>query len=171
MTTDFQNLQGLRSLFDLEGKVAIVTGASSGIGESISRELASSGAKVAVAGIDDVGCRRVADFLIALGAEAIAVHCDVSVPEDLMHLVETTVRHLGPINILVCNAGVAPHFGPIGSASDAQYELTMNINLRSVLRLTSLVIPEMARLGHYHFQHRWRSRKQDAGTLWSFEGR
>lgn len=147
MTTDVQSPQAPHSLFDLAGRVAIVTGASSGIGESIARELASFGAKIAVSGIDDAGCRRVADDLIAQGAEVITVRCDVSVAEDLAHLVETTTSQLGPVDILVCNAGVAPHFGPIGSASDAQYELTMSINLRSVLKLTSLVIPDMALRG------------------------
>lgn len=134
-------------LFDLKGRVVIVTGASSGIGESIAREMASFGARVAVSGIDDEGCRRVAADLVAQGAEAIAVRCDVGVNEDLFQLVETTKSLLGSVDVLVCNAGIAPHFGPIGTATEAQYDSTMGVNLRSVLKLTSLVIPEMAARG------------------------
>jgi len=139
--------QRMSRLFDIQSKVAIVTGASSGIGESIAREFAAAGAKVIVSGIDDAGCHRVVDDLLKQGADATAIRCDVSVPHDLNNLIESTNCLYGPVDILVCNAGVAPHFGPIASATDADYSLTMEVNLRSVLRLTTLAIPGMAARG------------------------
>ncbi|MFM0478092.1 SDR family oxidoreductase [Paraburkholderia strydomiana] len=134
-------------LFDLRGKTAVVTGASSGIGEAIARELAAHGAKVVVSSIDLDLCNRVVHDLVAQGAEAVAIRCDVGKPEDLENVIESASASFGGIDILVCNAGVGPHFGPMAAATDAEYELTMAINLRSILRLTSLVIPGMAARG------------------------
>ena len=131
-------------MFDLAGKVAIVTGGSSGIGRATVIELARHGAKVAVAGIDLPGCEAVRDQLAAEGGEAMAVECDVGSPADLRRLVEQVGGRWGRIDILVCNAGIAPHAGPLVTASDDDYERTMEINLRSAMRLCNLVVPGMA---------------------------
>ncbi|PRH45571.1 SDR family NAD(P)-dependent oxidoreductase [Burkholderia multivorans] len=131
-------------LFDLTGKVALVTGASSGIGKAIATEMAAAGARVMLAGLDGEGCERVAHELTRGGAQTQAFQCDVTDAPRLASLVEAVEQKWGAIDVLVCNAGVAPHFGPIASATDEHYELTMNVNLRSVLKLTSLVLPGMA---------------------------
>lgn len=131
-------------LFNLAGKVAVVTGGSSGIGRATAIELARHGARVAVAGIDLPGCEKVCDQLIADGGEAMAIECDVSSSFDLSKLVGQVTKCWGCIDILVCNAGIAPHVGPLATASDEDYERTMEINLRSVMRLCNLVIPGMA---------------------------
>ena len=134
-------------LFDLTGKVAVVTGGSSGIGRATATALAQSGARVAIAGIDGAGCIAAGEALGAAGFQAMAVSCDVRREEQLSDLAKRVHEHWGGIDILVCNAGVAPHAGPLADASDHDYELTMDVNLRSVMRLCNLVIPGMARRG------------------------
>jgi NAD(P)-dependent dehydrogenase (short-subunit alcohol dehydrogenase family) len=81
------------------------------------------------------------------GRDVIAVPCDVSSRAELEALVARATALRGRIDTLVCNAGVAPHMGPIATASDHDWDLTMTVNLRSVLWLTSLVIPAMAERG------------------------
>jgi NAD(P)-dependent dehydrogenase (short-subunit alcohol dehydrogenase family) len=76
--------------------------------------------------------------------DVIGLACDVAQREQLEALVKQCLAQRGRIDVLVCNAGVAPPFGPIAAASDADWDLTMTVNLRSVLWLTSLVIPGMA---------------------------
>ena len=130
-------------LFRLHGKVAIVTGASSGIGLAIAELFAEAGASVVIASNDADGCATAAARITG----ALAVTCDVTVPADLAGLVARTVEAFGGVDILVCNAGAAPHFGPLGSASDAEFDVTMDINLRHAVRLTGLVAPIMAARG------------------------
>lgn len=132
-------------LFDLAGKVAIVTGASSGIGKATAFELARHGARVVVAGLDEGGCVAATDQLVAAGFQAMAVSCDVTQQAQLEALVQKVLKQWGRIDILVCNAGVAPHAGPLAAASDQEYDSTMDVNLRSVMRLCNLAIPDMAK--------------------------
>jgi NAD(P)-dependent dehydrogenase (short-subunit alcohol dehydrogenase family) len=132
------------SLFDLTGKVALVTGATSGIGLGIAEELARAGAQVVISSNEVAACASVAATLRDQGLDVISIVCDVSDRTQLQSLVDQTMAARGRIDVLVCNAGVAPHSGPISSATDRDWELTMTINLRSVLWLTSMVIPQMA---------------------------
>jgi NAD(P)-dependent dehydrogenase (short-subunit alcohol dehydrogenase family) len=132
------------TLFDLAGRTALVTGASRGIGRAISTELCRAGARVMLSGIDAAECEAAAAELRAAGHDAQGMYCDVANRADLDALVAGTLAAFGRIDTLVCNAGVAPHMGPIASASDADWSLTMTVNLQSVLWLTSRVIPAMA---------------------------
>ena len=131
-------------LFDLRGKVALATGATRGIGRAIAEEMARHGAAVAISSNEGEECAARAAALREEGCDAIGVACDVTSREQLEALVARTLDAFGKIDVLVCNAGVAPHVGPIASASAQDWDITMTVNLRSVLWLTSLVIPGMA---------------------------
>ena len=133
-----------RSLFDLTGKVALVTGATRGIGLAISEEFAMAGAKVVISSNEADNCESAAAQMRREGHGVTGIPCDVAYRHELEDLVHASVDLHGRIDILVCNAGIAPHMGPIASASDVDWDSTMTVNLRSVLWLTSLVIPGMA---------------------------
>lgn len=133
-----------RSLFDLTGRVALVTGATRGIGLAISEEFAMAGAKVVISSNEADNCESAAAQMRREGHAVTGIPCDVAYRRELEDLVQASVDLHGCVDILVCNAGIAPHMGPIASASDVDWDSTMTVNLRSVLWLTSLVIPGMA---------------------------
>jgi NAD(P)-dependent dehydrogenase (short-subunit alcohol dehydrogenase family) len=131
-------------LFTLTGKVALITGAHRGIGYAIAEEMCRAGARVAICSNDAAGISDAASRLIEQGIEAIGIACDVGIDADLDRLVGETEAALGPIDILVCNAGINPHFGPMAAATDEEYDAIMRINLRSAVQLTNRVVPKMA---------------------------
>jgi NAD(P)-dependent dehydrogenase (short-subunit alcohol dehydrogenase family) len=131
-------------LFSLEGKVALLTGATRGIGLSIATEMARAGAQVVLSSNEVQACDQAAAQLREQGFDAVGLPCDVMQREQIEALVRQSLVLRKRIDVLVCNAGVAPQFGPIAGASDVDWDLTMTINLRSVLWITSLVIPGMA---------------------------
>lgn len=134
-------------LFSLAGKTALVTGATRGIGRAAVEALGLAGARVIVSSNEPQACESVARELATRGIEAIGAPCDVTVKSELSGLVELARARCNGVDILVCNAGAAPHFGPIASADDATYEATMAVNLRHPLWLTGLVAPDMAARG------------------------
>ena len=134
----------MSELFSLEGKVALLTGASRGIGLSIATEMARAGAQVVLSSNEAEACDEVAAQLRQQGLDAVGLPCDVMQREQIDVLVRQTLALRERIDVLVCNAGAAPQFGPIALASDDDWDRTMTINLRSVLWITSLVIPGMA---------------------------
>jgi NAD(P)-dependent dehydrogenase (short-subunit alcohol dehydrogenase family) len=134
----------MTELFSLKGKVVLLTGASRGIGLSIATEMARAGARVVLSSDTPAGCAEAAAALRDQGMDVIGLPCDVAQRGQLEALVQQCLALRDRIDVLVCNAGVAPPFGPIAAASDADWDLTMTVNLRSVLWLTSLVIPGMA---------------------------
>ena len=105
------------SLFDLTGKVALVTGATRGIGLSIAAEMARAGAQVIISSNEPRACEEVSDDLRRQGLDAIGIACDVGVRAQLESLVNQALSQRPRIDVLVCNAGVAPHAGPIASAT------------------------------------------------------
>lgn len=131
-------------LFSLAGKVALLTGATRGIGLAMARQMALAGARVVISSNEAEACAEVAVSLRHEGLDVLGIACDVQHRPALQELVRATLAARERIDVLVCNAGVAPHMGPISSASDEQWEQTLTVNLRSVLWLTSLVIPAMA---------------------------
>lgn len=132
------------SLFDLSGKVAVITGASRGIGRAIAERMAEHGAKVVVSSRKLDACETVVSGIRERGGEAFAMACHIGRKEDLAALVERTNATWGQIDILVCNAAVNPYYGPAASMSDEAYDRVMNSNVRSNFWLTNMVAPQMA---------------------------
>jgi NAD(P)-dependent dehydrogenase (short-subunit alcohol dehydrogenase family) len=136
-----------RSLFDLTGQVAIVTGASRGIGRAIAERLAQHGARVVVSSRKVEACQVVVDAIAARGGEAFAQACNIGRKEDLQALVDAATARWGRIDTVVCNAAVNPHFGPSIDMPDEIFDKIMASNIRSNLWLAHMVMPSMAERG------------------------
>lgn len=135
------------SLFDLAGKVAVITGSSRGIGRAIAERMAEHGARVVVTSRKLDACQAVAKAINDKGGEAIALACNISRKEDLQKLVDDTIAHWGGIDVLVCNAAVNPYYGPSIDVPDEAYEKVMSSNVRSNFWLCNMVLPQMAERG------------------------
>jgi len=118
--------------FSLEGKVAIVTGSSRGIGRAIAEGLARAGAAVTVNGRDPDTTRSVATEITAAGGKSLAVPADVSSAADVERLIQTTVATFGHLDILVNNAGISPYFKPAETMTEAEWDDIMKVNLKGV---------------------------------------
>jgi NAD(P)-dependent dehydrogenase (short-subunit alcohol dehydrogenase family) len=133
------------SLFDLSGKVAIITGSSRGIGRAIAERLAEHGAKVVVSSRKAEACKEVADAINKKHGKdrAIVVPANISSKDELKNLVEETNRKFGQIDILVCNAASNPYFGPLGGIQDDQFRKILDNNILSNHWLAQLFSPQM----------------------------
>ncbi len=132
------------SLFDLTGKVAIITGSSRGIGRAIAEAMAEQGARVVISSRKAEACQEVADAINAKRAgAAIVVPASISSKEALQQLVDETRRQLGRIDILVCNAASNPYYGPMGGISDDQFRKILENNVIANHWLIQMVAPEM----------------------------
>ncbi|HEX8525745.1 SDR family NAD(P)-dependent oxidoreductase [Allosphingosinicella sp.] len=132
------------SLFDLTGKVAIITGSSRGIGRAIAEAMADHGARVVISSRKEEACREVADSINSKhpGA-AIVVPASISSKQALQELVDETRRQLGKIDVLVCNAASNPYYGPMGGISDDQFRKILENNVIANHWLIQMVAPEM----------------------------
>jgi len=127
---------------NLKDKVALVTGASKGIGAGIARELASRGAAVAVNyASDKAGAEKVVAEIKANGGKAIAVHANVAEPATIGPLVDTVVKELGPIDVLVNNAGIY-EFGPLDVITPEHFHKQFNINVLGLLLTTQAAVKQ-----------------------------
>jgi 2-hydroxycyclohexanecarboxyl-CoA dehydrogenase len=124
------------------GRVALVTGATSGIGAEIALRLAAGGARVAVAGRDGERGAAVVASIQSGGGEALFVAHDAVRPEANQELVDETERRLGSVDILVNNAGTM-FFGPLAGHRVVDFDTAINVNLRSPFLLTQAVVPGM----------------------------
>ncbi|MGZ8283910.1 MAG: SDR family NAD(P)-dependent oxidoreductase [Allosphingosinicella sp.] len=133
------------SLFDLTGKVAIITGSSRGIGRAIAAAMADQGAKVVISSRKADACREAAEAInVRHGAgRAIVVPANISSKEELQHLVDETRAQLGRIDILVCNAASNPYYGPMAGISDEQFRKILDNNILANHWLIAMVAPEM----------------------------
>ncbi|WP_395614395.1 SDR family NAD(P)-dependent oxidoreductase [Allosphingosinicella sp.] len=136
-------------LFDLTGKVAIVTGSSRGIGRAIAEAMADHGAKVVISSRKAPACQEVADAINAKHGEgtAIVVPASISSKEELQALVDETKRQLGRIDILVCNAASNPYYGPMAGITDDQFRKILDNNVIANHWLISMAAPEMLERG------------------------
>ena len=132
------------SLFDLTGKVPIVTGSSRGIGRSIAENLAAHGAKVVVSSRKADACQVVVDAIREAGGTATAIPANISDKAGLQRLVDETRKAFGPIDVLVCNAASNPYFGPSSGMGDEVFEKIMRNNVLSNHWLCQMVQPDMA---------------------------
>ncbi|MBI1330421.1 MAG: glucose 1-dehydrogenase [Alphaproteobacteria bacterium] len=133
------------NLFDLSGKVALVTGSTKGIGEAIVHRLAEHGAKVVVSSRKADACEKVAsDINKERGSEvAVPIPANINYKEQLEMLVAATRQKWGKIDILVCNAALNPYYGSSLDISDDAFDKIMGANIRSNHWLCQMVIPEM----------------------------
>jgi NAD(P)-dependent dehydrogenase (short-subunit alcohol dehydrogenase family) len=133
------------SLFDLTGKVAVITGSTRGIGKASAVELAEHGARVVISSRKQDACDEVAAEINARFGDgtAIAVAANISDKAGLQHLVDESRRAFGQIDILVCNAASNPYYGPQAGISDDQFRKILDNNIVSNHWLIGMVVPEM----------------------------
>ncbi|GAK44948.1 short-chain dehydrogenase/reductase SDR [Tepidicaulis marinus] len=131
-------------LFDLKGKVALVTGSTKGIGKAIVTRMAEHGAKVVVSSRKADACDEVAAEINAkYPGQAIAVPCNIADKAQLQNLVDKTNEAFGKIDVLVCNAAVNPYFGPSKDIPDEAFDRIMSSNVKSNHWLCHMVLPQM----------------------------
>ena len=134
----------MSELFDLKGKVALITGSSRGIGRAIAERMAEAGARVVISSRKQEACDEVVSVIKKAGGEAIAIPCNIAYKEELEKLVARTREAFGRIDILVCNAAVNPYYGATQDIPDAAFEKILDCNIRSNHWLCQLAIPAMA---------------------------
>ncbi len=133
------------NLFDLGGKVAVITGSSRGIGKAIAERFAEHGAKVVISSRKAEPCAAVAAALNARhgAGTAISVPANISSKDELKHLVDETARQLGPVDVLVCNAASNPYYGPMAGIADEQFRKILDNNIVANHWLINFVVPGM----------------------------
>jgi NAD(P)-dependent dehydrogenase (short-subunit alcohol dehydrogenase family) len=136
--------EGGMNLFDLTGKVAVITGSSKGIGRAIAEQMAAHGAKVVISSRKAESCEQVAAGIRSTGGAAVSIPCHIGDKAQLQNLVDKTRALWGRIDILVCNAAVNPYYGPLAKITDEAFDRIMASNVRSNLWLCQMVLPEMA---------------------------
>lgn len=137
----------IKPRFDLDGKVAIITGASKGIGEAMAHGMAEFGAKVIVSSRKQEAVDAVAENIKANGGEATGIACHVGDEEQRKALVDKAILTYGRVDILVNNAATNPYFGPVEKLDPAAYQKTLDINLNAAIYLSNLVFPHMKEQG------------------------
>ena len=134
-------------LFDISGRVAIVTGGGRGIGRGLSVGLAGAGARVVIASRSLQTCQEAVEEIRATGGEAVAVAADVSLAADRERLIGETVETFGALDILVNNAGVLkPH--NTERVTEDELDLILGANLKGPVFLSQLALPHLERSGH-----------------------
>lgn len=128
----------------LAGQVAVVTGASRGIGFAIARRLGLLGARVAICGRHREKLEQAASSLRGDGIEILAIAADVSRADEISSLIQRTLQELGPIDILVNNAGTGK-FGPFQEFDESDWDTVLDTNLKAVFLACRAVAPEMIR--------------------------
>jgi NAD(P)-dependent dehydrogenase (short-subunit alcohol dehydrogenase family) len=131
----------------LEGKVAIVTGASRGIGEAIARLFAAHGARVVVSSRKLEACQQVAAKITRDGGEALALAAHGGRREEVRALVAQAIEHFGKVDVLVNNAATNPHFGPLLTVDEAMWAKTFEVNLQGYFEASRAVAEHLVDRG------------------------
>ncbi len=134
------------TLFDMSGKVAVITGSTRGIGRAIAERMAEHGAKVVCSSRKQDVCDQVAkEINDKFGkATAVAIPANISSKENLQHLIDESNRAFGKIDVLVCNAASNPYYGPLAGISDDQFRKTLDNNIVAQHWLIQMVAPAMS---------------------------
>ena len=140
--------KSIHSIFSLEGKVALVTGASKGLGKAIALAYAEAGAKVVVSARSEDLLDDVVSEIKSKGGEGLAVKCDVSKDQDLFDLVKTAMDHFNRIDILVNNAGISPYVKYAVDVTREMWEKIFNVNMMAPFILTREVGKIMIKQNH-----------------------
>lgn len=135
------------SLFDLTGKVALVTGASRGIGQAIAQAYAAAGAAVVVASRKQEGVDAVAELIRASGGQALAIAAHTGSEDAVTALVAQATAAYGGIDIVVNNAATNPHFGPVMTAEESHWDKIMDVNVKGYFRVAKACVPSMQARG------------------------
>lgn len=133
--------------FNISDKVAVITGASRGIGEEIAKLYASIGAKVVLSSRKQEGVDIVAEKIKEFGGEALAIATHTGDTNAIENLIKKTTEVFGGVDILVNNAGTNPHFGEILSADESHWDKILDVNLKGYFRLVKAVVPSMKSRG------------------------
>ncbi|UTD28658.1 SDR family NAD(P)-dependent oxidoreductase [Bradyrhizobium sp. WD16] len=133
------------TLFDMTGKIAVITGSTRGIGRAIAERMVEHGAKVVISSRKQDVCDAVsAEINGRFGkGSAVSLAANISSKENLQHLVDETNRVLGRIDVLVCNAASNPYYGPLAGISDEQFRKILDNNIVANNWLISMVVPQM----------------------------
>jgi NAD(P)-dependent dehydrogenase (short-subunit alcohol dehydrogenase family) len=134
-------------IFDLSNKVAVVTGASKGIGAAVAHLLASQGAKTVVSSRNLIDVESVAQKIRTEGKEAIGIACNAGNPEQCENLITQTIMHFGGIDILINNAATNPVYGPVLECNAQLFDKLMNVNVRGPFELAKLAHTSMKSRG------------------------
>lgn len=133
------------TLFDLSGKVAVVTGSTRGIGRAIAERMVEHGAKVVISSRKQDVCDQVSKEINEQygKGKTVAIAANISSKENLQNLVDETNRAFGKIDVLVCNAASNPYYGPMADISDDQFSKILSNNIIANNWLVSMVVPQM----------------------------
>lgn len=146
---DMSDASNTSDMSDMSGKVAVVTGAASGIGLALTERFAAEGLSVVMADVEEARLSEEATRLGRGGADVLAVLCDVSRPDDVAALAEQTLAHYGAVHILCNNAGVGPG-GPMLATTPADWQWTVGVNLLGVAYGVTAFAPLMVAQGSGH---------------------
>src|ERR1039458_344944 len=139
------------SLFDLTGKVAVITGSSRGLGLASARGMAEHGARVVICGRKIEACQAAAAEIVAAGGEALAVPCNIGRKDELQRLVDAAVGQWGRIDIVMANAAIHPWVGSVLDLKDETFNKFMQVNVQSSIWLAQMTVPAMLQRGYGRF--------------------
>ncbi len=138
-----KHLDMFSASFSLEGKVAIITGSSKGIGKAMAKGLAEKGAQVVISSQSQDACDEVVKEFTEQGLKAVGIACHIGKEDQRKHLVTKTMETFGQIDVLVNNAAINPVFGPIEDSDESIFDKIMDVNVKAPWALSNLVLPHM----------------------------